>query len=344
MLSSRSSSSSHKTWPPLASHGGAGPGLSRRVPRRLIWLGLGSFLLFMMWRMTGQGDASWAELSRVEAAAEEGLIEILVKQKEAIEKDTTVEVSSDGNFNPRPITWLTLSYPQDLAGFADRFKVLGELDRYKAELNGSYSSLNATTRQLYSRSIDYHFEQLFATLFPFVSKSPKKPRTFAQLSARYTRPKGIMYATARRDGNPLFTTSQRLTKLSLDFHSIPCGNDQVSIACPPCSRTSQRRGRASQTHELTLTRPPLRSSNSPCTSSPPSSTFCTPNSPSQWCMLAATTFPSSAGPRSSRSRPTSTASTSSTSSTSSTPVSMAEDGLSRVSRRRTCVSLRLLTA
>ena len=75
--------------------------------------------------------------------------------------------------------------------------MLLELDKFQNELNTTYSALNQTTHELYSRSIDYHFEQLFSTLFPYISKSPKKPRTFKQLSARYTRPRGIMYVGPR---------------------------------------------------------------------------------------------------------------------------------------------------
>ncbi len=105
--------------------------------------------------------------------------------------------------------------------------MLLELDQFQSDLNGSYSALNQTTHDLYSRSIDYHFEQLFSTLFPYISKSPKKPRTFKQLSARYTRPKGIMSAlpTFRHSRPPASLTASSSTVSVSD--SIPCGNDQV---------------------------------------------------------------------------------------------------------------------
>lgn len=105
------------------------------------------------------------------------------------------------------------------------------MDRYREQLTSNYSLLNQTTHDLYTRSIDYHFEQLFATLFPFVSKSPKKPRTFAQLSARYTRPQGIMYVTTPTSPDRGTDESWELTSFTsprtLLCSSIPCGNDQV---------------------------------------------------------------------------------------------------------------------
>lgn len=79
-----------------------------------------------------------------------------------------------------------------------------DIDNFHAKLNASQGNLNSTTYDLYSRSLTHHHEQLFAKLFPFVSRSKKSPRTFHQLLARYTQPRGIV---------------------------IPCGNDQFQVSC-----------------------------------------------------------------------------------------------------------------
>ncbi|GAA6058680.1 hypothetical protein JCM10212_003368 [Sporobolomyces blumeae] len=114
--------------------------------------------------------------------ADQELIKVLVKTKGAIEARTPVE---------------------DLAGFADRVKVLTLLDDFRERLNTTYPALNSTTKALYTRSIEHHHASLFDLLFPYVRKSRLIPRSFEQLRQRYTVPKGII---------------------------IPCGNDQFVYA------------------------------------------------------------------------------------------------------------------
>lgn len=90
---SRQNSSSGKSWPPLHGAQGGAP-LPRRVPRRLMWLILGIIILIVTLQWQGVLSSEGVNVDEVVTAAEEGLIEMLVKQKDAIEKDTTVEVST----------------------------------------------------------------------------------------------------------------------------------------------------------------------------------------------------------------------------------------------------------
>ncbi|CEQ38791.1 SPOSA6832_00239, partial [Sporobolomyces salmonicolor] len=92
---------------------------------------------------------------------------------------------------------------EDLGGYADRVKVLRDLEHFASTLNSTYTNLNTTTKALYSRSVEHHHQQLFDTLFPYIRKSKTVPRTLEQLRARYTVPRGII---------------------------IPCGNDQFVYA------------------------------------------------------------------------------------------------------------------
>ncbi len=90
---SRQNSSSNKSWPPLHGAQGGAP-LPRRMPRRLIWLAVGAILLVVTLRWQGVLSSDYVNVDEVQTAAEEELIEMLVKQKDAVEKDTTVEVST----------------------------------------------------------------------------------------------------------------------------------------------------------------------------------------------------------------------------------------------------------
>lgn len=59
-----------------------------------MWLILGIIILIVTLQWQGVLSSEGVNVDEVVTAAEEGLIEMLVKQKDAIEKDTTVEVST----------------------------------------------------------------------------------------------------------------------------------------------------------------------------------------------------------------------------------------------------------
>lgn len=81
--------------------------------------------------------------------------------------------------------------------------MLKEIETMRLSLPTEYPRLNSSMLSLYDRSLAYHHDQLFATLFPYVSPSQEYPRSFDGLKARYTKPRGIV---------------------------IPCGADQFQFA------------------------------------------------------------------------------------------------------------------
>ncbi|GAA6013259.1 hypothetical protein JCM11491_006333 [Sporobolomyces phaffii] len=159
---------------------------SSRLPRRitLVAFCVIAFLSFdalFFHSVIGSKRIDPVAVEQLETVDQE-LIKVLVKTKEAMEARTPV---------------------QDLAGFADRVMVLSELDSFRLSLNSTYSHLNSTTQALYTRSLEHHHSTLFAHLFPYVRKSRRSPRSFAQLRSLYSVPRGII---------------------------IPCGNDQFVYA------------------------------------------------------------------------------------------------------------------
>lgn len=144
------------------------------------------------------GARSWeTDPKRVD----EELLELLVKTKRAMEEVTPIEVSERlylliGGRANTPLL-------QDIASYADRFIVLNSLSTYADSLPLFYPRLNSTKLQTYQRTLAYHHEQLFAKLFPYISRSESSPRPLKQLIKRYEREEGIV---------------------------IPCGRDQFQYA------------------------------------------------------------------------------------------------------------------
>jgi hypothetical protein len=107
--------------------------------------------------------------------------------------------------------------------------LLQELDQLESSLNST--QLNATTNALYSRSVRFHHEQLFATLFPYVSRSPKSPRTFDALLGRYTRPRGIVICT----GNDQFQVGQSMRASCQDTRGHKARGELICALAVCCS-------------------------------------------------------------------------------------------------------------
>ncbi|GAA5835395.1 hypothetical protein JCM3766R1_004774 [Sporobolomyces carnicolor] len=149
------------------------------------------------------------QLEQLEVVDQE-LIKVLVKTKDAMEKRTPVE---------------------DLAGFADRVMVLSELDKFRNELNSTYSHLNASTQALYTRSLEHHHSTLFTHLFPYVRKSRKMPRSFSQLRSLYTVPKGIIIPCGNDQfvyAVHLIATLKHVHRTKLPIHVVYAGSDDLA--------------------------------------------------------------------------------------------------------------------
>ncbi|KAK4055200.1 hypothetical protein OIV83_000480 [Microbotryomycetes sp. JL201] len=92
----------------------------------------------------GSKSAQASLHARTVDTVERQLVELLVKHKDATEVQSPVDRIQD---------------------FADRVKVLLELDKFKQELQDK--GLNSTSHDLYARSAQHHFDLLFAKLFPY---------------------------------------------------------------------------------------------------------------------------------------------------------------------------------
>ncbi|KDE05033.1 hypothetical protein MVLG_04576 [Microbotryum lychnidis-dioicae p1A1 Lamole] len=84
---------------------------------------------------------------------------------------------------------------------ANRFKVVVQLDQFDRAIDGS--RLNATMRETYHKTTRHLRDDLFRSLYPYVSRNDNHQRTFDDLLMRYSRTAGIV---------------------------IPCGNDQFQWA------------------------------------------------------------------------------------------------------------------
>ncbi|KAG8986231.1 hypothetical protein FRB90_004145, partial [Tulasnella sp. 427] len=93
----------------------------------------------------------------------------------------------------------------EFAQFADRVKVLMQSQSLLEEFHESQARAGSEDVALTEKAREMQEEQdeLFAKLFPYVSKSKKARRTLAELQKGFTHPKGIV---------------------------IPCGNDQFQMA------------------------------------------------------------------------------------------------------------------
>lgn len=212
----------------------------RRVPL-VLFLATCALSLYVLVRR--RDGAALAEKSAADLeGADNKLLEVLIRTKDAIEVEAPLE---------------------DLASYADRAKVLlvrvpsslglgsvrrltkgrtscapQELDDLGQSLNASFPHLNETTKGLYARSVHHHHQTLLQTLYPFVNKSPKIPRTVAGVSSARHPPRERETRAAEADG--------------------------AEGSCCSCARGSRCReassSRAATTSSSTPVRRPLRSS------------------------------------------------------------------------------------
>ncbi|BGP21339.1 alpha-mannosyltransferase, glycosyltransferase family 71 protein [Rhodotorula toruloides] len=181
-------------------------GLGRRLPL-LLFAATICFALTILLRRSNTKEAA-AGAADLEAADQQ-LLKVLVRTKEAIQQETPLE---------------------DLAAFADRAKVLMELDEFGSQLNETYPRLNASTKALYSRSVYHHHQQLLQSLYPYINKNPQMPRTLSGLRARYTVPRGIIVPV----GNDQFIYAVHLLAtivhthgVNFPIHVVYAGNDDL---------------------------------------------------------------------------------------------------------------------
>ncbi|KAI5479396.1 alpha-mannosyltransferase, glycosyltransferase family 71 protein [Pseudohyphozyma bogoriensis] len=199
----------------------------RRLPRRMGFMALAlvvlSFVFVQSFTSTpsdGMGRLSRGKSDPVQvAAADKELINVLVKHKEAMDVvDPPVE---------------------DIAGYADRFIVLQELDALAASLPTRYPRINASKHETYRRSLEYHHQTLFAHLFPYISRSSNSPRTLSQLRAGYTQKEGIIIPCGRDQFQyavHLIATLKHVHKTTLPIQVVHAGNDDL----PPDRRAALR--------------------------------------------------------------------------------------------------------
>ncbi|KAM0793480.1 hypothetical protein ACM66B_000921 [Microbotryomycetes sp. NB124-2] len=157
----------------------------------------------------GSKSAQAALHARTIDSVERQLVELLVKHKDATDLHSPVDRIQD---------------------YADRVQVLLELDKFQQQLKTK--GLNSTSHDLYARSAQHHFDLLFAKLFPYISKSPKRPRTFNQLRERYTIPRGIIIPCGNdqfRFAVHLIATLKNVHHTKLPITVVHAGNNDLSI-------------------------------------------------------------------------------------------------------------------
>lgn len=101
-----------------------------------------------------------------------------------------------------------------------------ELDQFGATLNESFPHLNESTKGLYARSVQHHHQELLQTLYPFVNKSPKMPRTVAGVRPS---PSTLSVSKGARLTSPTSLQLRESYKIPRGI-IIPCGNEQFIYA------------------------------------------------------------------------------------------------------------------
>ncbi|GAA5925201.1 hypothetical protein JCM3775_006395 [Rhodotorula graminis] len=210
MARDMSTSASFRTSGPSPSRPSRRP-CGRRLPL-LLFLSTLALSLFVLLRKR-EGAAQAVESAARSAAdmegADEALLGVLVRTKDAIEDETSFH---------------------DLATYADRAKVLLELDHFGATLNETFPHLNESTKGLYARSVQHHHQELLQTLYPFVNKSPKMPRTVAGLRESYKIPRGIIIPCGNDQfiyAVHLIATLKHVHNTALPIHVVYAGSDDL---------------------------------------------------------------------------------------------------------------------
>ncbi|GAA5871926.1 hypothetical protein JCM3774_000730 [Rhodotorula dairenensis] len=144
--------------------------------------------------------------------ADGAMLDLIVRTKEAIQAETPME---------------------DIAAYADRTRVLYELDLFGQTFNETYPHLNATTKALYTRSIAYHHRALQQTLFGYLNRRPEAPRTISQLRAGYKVPRGIIIPVGNDQmiyAVSLIATLKHVHRTELPIWVVYAGGDDLDPA------------------------------------------------------------------------------------------------------------------
>ncbi|GAA5820505.1 hypothetical protein JCM3770_002278 [Rhodotorula araucariae] len=178
----------------------------RRVPFALLAAAfLGALVILARQRDSAHAVRSAADLE----GADQALLDVLVRTKDAIEDETPFH---------------------DIATYADRAKVLLELDEFGAGLNETYPHLNASTKALYARSVQHHHQTLLQTLYPYINKSPQIPRTVSGLRSTFKVPRGIIVPCGNDQfiyAVHLIATLKHVHNTALPIHVVYAGSDDL---------------------------------------------------------------------------------------------------------------------
>ncbi|GAA5934507.1 hypothetical protein JCM10213_002000 [Rhodosporidiobolus nylandii] len=182
--------------------------LSRRLPL-LAFVCVVLFSVLALFRRNSANTVLRAGEAEDLEAADQRLLEVLVKTKEAVEEDVTLE---------------------DIGAIADKTRVLMELDTFGSTLNETFPRLNESTKALYSRSIGHHHQQLLQALYPFINKSPQITRSLAGLRREYTIPRGIIVPVGNDQfiyAVHLLATLKHVHRTTLPIHVVYAGGDDL---------------------------------------------------------------------------------------------------------------------
>ncbi|GAA5888867.1 hypothetical protein JCM6882_002883 [Rhodosporidiobolus microsporus] len=182
----------------------------RSMSRRLPFLFFVCVVLFSCVVLVRRSQNSTTALGAADLEqADQALLKVLVRTKDAVEEEAKL---------------------QDIAAVADKTRVLMELDEFGTSLNETFPHLNASTKALYSRSVQHHHQQLTQVLYPYINKSPSMTRSIAGLRASYTVPRGIIVPVGNDQfiyAVHLLATLKHVHRTTLPIHVVHAGGDDL---------------------------------------------------------------------------------------------------------------------
>ncbi|KAK4701006.1 hypothetical protein P7C70_g5231, partial [Phenoliferia sp. Uapishka_3] len=197
----------HHAGSPKLHLGGSGRRLSRRLGTLLA--AVAALALLELWWVYGDGGKRRGEVEWDSRDAEEMLVRLLVRTEDAMERERSVE---------------------EIADYADRFIVLKELDAFSKNLSATFPLMNSSQSLLFRRTLDYQHDELFSRLFPYISRSQDRKRSFGELRARYTRPAAILIPCGKDQFQyavHLVATLKHVHKTQLPIQVAYAGNDDL---------------------------------------------------------------------------------------------------------------------
>ncbi|GAA5988572.1 hypothetical protein JCM11641_004607 [Rhodosporidiobolus odoratus] len=180
----------------------------RRLPF-LVFLSVIAFSCFLLFRRSSANERESIGAAQELEKADQRLLEVLVKTKEAVEEELPLE---------------------NIAGVADKTRVLMELDEFGSTLNETFPRLNSTTAALYTRSVRHHHHQLLQSLFPFVNKGPSMTRSVTGIRNSFTIPRGIIVPVGNDQfiyAVHLLSSLKHVHRTTLPIHVVHAGGDDL---------------------------------------------------------------------------------------------------------------------